>query len=347
MTSNTETMAQHVERLQRRGVIDMHFDMLMDLYEKRDRSGVLGSDYWPELSTGRMTVLGVAIYIEDRYLPEMGLRVALGQIARLYTEVAADPRFAICKSHADIEAAQKVGQIALLITMEGVEPLGTDLDMLRVFYELGVRSLGLTHVRRNMAGEGGVFAPRGSSPQGLTAFGRTLVHECERLGIILDLAHLNPAGVDDVLALTNKPVIISHSNPRRYYDMERHSSDENIRAVGKRGGVMGVNAVLVSANQAEATLDRYVDHIEYVLELAGIDGVGIGFDFFDFIHRNLSEKQKAELASKLTTPNVLPDLSTHAHAPNLTLRLVERGFRDADIEKILSGNWMRVFKELL
>ena len=347
MTSNTETLAQHVERLQRRGVIDMHFDMLMDLYEKRDRSGVLASDYWPEVSSGGMSVLGVTIYIEDRYLPEMGLRVALGQIARLYEEVAADPRFAICKSYAEIEAARLANQIALLITMEGIEPLGNDLDMLRVFYELGLRSLGLTHVRRNMAGEGGVFAPRGSSPQGLTAFGKALVQECERLGIMLDLAHLNPAGVDDVLALTKKPVIISHSNPRRYYDMERNSSDENIRAVGKRGGVMGVNAVLVSAVQAEATLDRYVDHIEYVMELAGVDGVGIGFDFFDFIHRNLSEKQKAEVAAKLTTPNVLTDLSTHAHAANLTRRLVERGYRDADIEKILSGNWLRVFKELL
>ena len=345
--TNSESLAQHVERLQRNGVVDMHFDMLMDLYEKRDRSGVLASDYFAEVSAGGMSVLGVAIYLEDRYLPEMGLRVAMGQIARLYEEVAADPRWTICRSYAEIEAARAAGKIALLITMEGVEPLGNDLNMLRVFYELGVRSVGITHVRRNMAGEGGVFAPRGSSPHGLTAFGRDVVQECERLGIIVDLAHLNPAGIDDVLAVAKKPVIISHSNPRHYYDMERNSTDAHIRAVGKRGGVMGLNAVLVSAVQSEATLDRYVDHIEYVMELAGVDGVGIGFDFFDFIHRNLTAKQKAEVAAKLTEPNVLPGLFTHAHAANLTLRLVERGYKDADIEKILSGNWLRVFKELL
>ena len=101
-----------------------------------------------------------------------GLRVGLDQIARLYAEAANSERFAICKSHAEILRARETGKIALLITMEGVEPLGTDLDLLRVFYELGVRVIGLTHARRNAAGDGGVFAPTGSSPEGLTAFGR-------------------------------------------------------------------------------------------------------------------------------------------------------------------------------
>ena len=121
------------------------------------------------------------------------MRVGLDQIARLYAEVENSERFAICKSHAEIVRAREAGKIALLITMEGVEPLGADLDFLRVFYELGVRVIGLTHARRNAAASGGVFAASGSSPEGLTAFGRDLVRECEALGMIIDLAHINPA----------------------------------------------------------------------------------------------------------------------------------------------------------
>ena len=105
---------------------------------------MLETEFLPELEAGNIGVVGVAIYIEDRYLPDAGLRVALDQIARLYAETQACPQCAICKSYRDIENALKEDKIALLITMEGAEPLGTDLNLLRVFYELGVRSIG-TH----------------------------------------------------------------------------------------------------------------------------------------------------------------------------------------------------------
>ncbi len=173
MTS--ETLDTRIAHLHRHGIVDMHFDMLMDLYEKRNRTGVLGTDYWPQLNAGNIGVVAAAIFLEDKYLPEMALRVALGQIARLYEEVAGDDRFAICRSYNEIVAARTANKIALIITMEGVEPLGKDLELLRAFYELGVRSIGLTHARRNMAGDGGVFAPHGSSQHGLTAFGQEVV----------------------------------------------------------------------------------------------------------------------------------------------------------------------------
>jgi len=342
--SQATSVEAHVDRLHQFGTVDMHFDLLMDLYEQRHRSHVLETDYLADLQAGGMGVLGVAIYLEDKYLPEMGLRVALGQVARLYAEVDQSSHFALCRKHSDIIAARQAGKIALLITMEGVEPLGTDINLLRVFYELGLRSLGLTHARRNMAGDGGVFAATGSSPQGLTDFGKEVVKTCETLGIILDLAHLNPAGVDDVLALTQRPLMISHTNPRAFYDIERNSSDDQIRVVGQRGGVVGVNAVLVSPRQEDSHLDRYVDHIEYVAELAGIDNIGIGFDFFEHIYRQWTAEQKAELEGRLTKVYFLPELSTHAQARNLTRKLIERGFNDSDIEKILYGNWLRLFK---
>jgi len=231
--------------------------------------------------------------------------------------------------------------------MEGVEPLGTDLNLLRVFYELGVRAIGLTHARRNAAGAGGVFAATGSSRDGLTAFGRDLVRECEALGVIVDLAHISPSGFEDILSITTKPPIVSHTNARKYYDIERNISDEQIKMIGERRGVIGINSVLVSPTKEESTLDRYIDHIEHIANLIGIDGVGIGFDFFEFIYRQWTESARKELAAKFTTPHFISDLRNHSHARNLTRHLIERGFSDEQIEKILRGNWLRVFKELL
>jgi membrane dipeptidase len=343
----TNSIEERIDRLHADGVVDLHFDMPMDLYEKRDRANVLAADYLPELEAGNIGVLGAAIYIEDRYLPEMGLRVALDQIARIYGEVTECARFAICKSFQEILDARKNRKIALLITMEGVEPLGTDLNLLPVFYELGVRAIGLTHARRNAAGDGGIFAPTGSPRDGLTAFGRDVVQACEALGVIVDLAHISPAGFDEILAITTKPPIISHTNARKYYDIERNITDEQIKMIGERHGVIGVNAVLVSPKEEESTLDRYIDHIEHVADLIGIDGVGIGFDFFEFIYRQWTDSARKELAAKFTTPHFIPDLSNHSHARNLTRRLIERGFSDENIERILCGNWMRIFNELL
>src|SRR6266480_3940849 len=106
MTSEKESIEQRIDRLHADGIIDLHFDLPMDLYEKRDRNNVLKAEFLPELEAGNISVIGVAIYIEDRYLPELGLRVALDQIARLYAEVEQTQRFAICKTFAEIEQAR-------------------------------------------------------------------------------------------------------------------------------------------------------------------------------------------------------------------------------------------------
>jgi len=343
----SESIDERVSRLHRQGVIDMHFDLPMDLYDKRERQNVLATDFVEDLRAGDIGVAGVALYLEDRYLPEMGLRRALDQIARLYLEVDAAPDFAICRSYREILEARQKNKIAFLLTMEGVEPLGNDLDLLRVFYELGLRSLCLTHVRRNAAGDGGLFAASGSPRDGLTPFGRDVIRECERLGIIIDLAHISPAGFDHIIEMTTRPVIISHTNARKYFDIERNVTVEQIRQIGERGGVIGVNAVLVSPKKEEATLDRYVDHIEHVRDLIGIDGVAIGFDFFEFIFRQWSVEEQVAFQNKFTHAHFVPELGKHSHSRNLTRRLIERGFTDDEIEKILFRNWMRVFEQWL
>jgi len=342
-----ESIEARIDRLHARGIVDLHFDLLLDLYQKRDRKNVLASEFLPQLKAGGIGVLGAAIYIEDRHLPAMALAVALDQIARLYAEADRSKHFAICKTYREIVRARATGKIAFLITMEGVEPLGTDLDLLRVFYELGVRAIGLTHARSNAAGHGGVFAPTGSSPNGLTSFGRDVVRECESLGVIVDLAHINPAGFEEILTVTSGPIIVSHTDTRSYYDIERNVSDEQIRMIGQRRGVIGVNAVLVSPRAKEATLDRYVDHIEHIVELIGIAGVGIGFDFLEFLYRQWPESEKRELAAKFTAPNFITGLTNHSHAQNLTRKLIERGFSDMEIEKVLFRNWMRIFEQIL
>jgi membrane dipeptidase len=294
-----------------------------------------------------MGVIGVAIFVEDRYLPDKAKGVAESQISLLQAEVDACPRFAICKSYGEIKKARELGRIALVVTMEGVEPLGDDLSELRRFYDLGVRSIGLTHARKNAAASGAIFAATGSPPDGLTPFGRDVVRECEALGMIIDLAHINAAGFKDVVDLTSKPLIVSHTNARKFNDIERNTSDDQIRMIGGRGGVIGINAVLVGPTQEESTVDRYIDHIEHVAGLIGIDGVGLGFDFFEFIYEQWPAEAKRKLAGRSTRPYFIADLKNHSHARNLTRRLIERGFSDDQIEKILFRNWMRIFEQQL
>jgi membrane dipeptidase len=342
-----KSIDERIDRLHSNGIVDLHFDLPMDLYEKRSKPNVLTSHYLPEFEAGNIGVIGAAVYVEDRYMPELGLRVALDQISRLYFEVEKTERFAICRTNDEIMKSRAAGKIALVITMEGAEPLGDDLNLLRVFYELGLRAICLTHARRNAAGSGGIFAPGGSPRDGLTAFGREVISECERLGIIVDLAHINPQGFEDIVGLTKKPLIVSHTNARKYYDIERNISDEQIKIVGQRDGVVGVNAILVSSNRDNATVDHYVDHIEHIINLIGVDGVGIGFDFCEYLFNQLPQNVVEELAAKLTRPHFIPDLTNHTHARNLTRKLIERGFKDEEIEKILFRNWMRIFETLL
>jgi len=342
--------AAGVNRRGRGGIVDLHFDLLLDLYEKRANKhepvGVLGREFWQGLHDGGIGVVGAAIFLDDRYLPELALRVAVDQVSLLHEEVAHDPRFVVCRDSAEIEAARADGRIGLLITMEGVEPLGSDIHLLRAFYELGVRCIGLTHVRRNLAGDGGLLASTGSSPQGLSRFGRTVVDACEELRILIDLAHLNPAGLDDVLERTHGPLVISHTNPRRFYDAERNSSDAQMQAVAERGGVVGISSVLLSPSAEGATAASFADQVLYVAELIGIDHVGLGFDFFDFIYRAMPPEQKAAFERDLATVHLPRDLLHHGDAPTVTRLLIERGFGEDDIAKVLRENWLRVLRSI-
>ena len=341
------TIDERVSQLHAGGLVDMHFDLPLGLFLSRPRRNVIATDFLPEFEAGDMTVLAVALYIEDRNLGAPALPVALEQVALLKMELEKTPRLALCRSFAEIEQARGEGRIALLLTMEGAEPLGEDLHLLSIFHELGLRALSFTHARVNAAAAGGIFAASGSPATGLTSFGRELVDECERLGILIDLAHINAAGFEEICARATKPLLASHTNARHFFDIERNISDEQIKMIAERGGVIGMNAILVSQRKEEATLDRYVDHIEYVASLIGIDGVGIGFDFCEFLWRQMPAEERKKMETRATRPHFLSDLGNHSQTRNLTRKLIERGFTDEQIEKLLRGNWLRLLRQCL
>ena len=143
--------------------------------------------------------------------------------------------------------------------------------------------------------------------------------------------------------MSGGPHIISHTNPRRFYDIERNSSDEQLKQIGERGGVVGLGALLLSPHPEEIHLDFYVDQIEYVVELIGLDGVGLGFDFFKFIYETLPPTERA----KLPEIPFMENFTDHSHTRQLTRKLLERGYTDDAIEKILYRNFFRIFQELL
>jgi len=165
------TVEEKISRLHRGGVIDLHFDLPLILFLSRPRRNIVATDFLPEFEAGDIGVLGVALYVEDQYVPDQSLRVALDQVALLKAELEATPRLALCKTFAEVEQTRVAGRIALLLTMEGAEPLGDDLDLLHIFHELGLRAISLTHARKNAAAAGGVFAASGSPSTGLTTFG--------------------------------------------------------------------------------------------------------------------------------------------------------------------------------
>ena len=150
-------------------VADAHNDILCNVLRKRNegRTKVIETDYLKDIKKGGVNLIICSLYVGDSYLPEMSLRIAMDQIAALYEEINESPgKFRLCRSAAEIKSAAKSGEIAFLLSFEGVEPLGLDLSLLRVFYELGVRGVGLVWSRRNYAGDGCSLKPREEGKRG-------------------------------------------------------------------------------------------------------------------------------------------------------------------------------------
>ena len=266
---------------------------------------------------------------------------------------------------ADIRRIVKAQKIAVFLTIEGGHTIDDDLRVLRMYYQLGIRSMTLTHSRNNNWADSAMDKPLHN---GLTDFGKEVVKEMNRLGMLVDVSHVSDKTFFDTLAVTTKPVIVSHSSMRALSDVPRNVSDEMLWALARNGGVVGISfgEGFVNPNDAEAlesaiktettaplltgralddyaaedvrtlfghrvkvaaTVEDVANHIDHAVKVAGIDHVGIGSDF-DGISG---------------PPNGLDDVSK---MPALIEVLLERGYTERDVKKILGENYLRVIREV-
>ena len=221
--------------------------------------------------------------------------------------------------------------LAAVLHLEGAEPIGPGLDELEVLHAAGVRSLGLVWSRPNAFATGVPFGFPGSPDQGpgLSGAGRELVQACAALGILVDLSHLNERGFWDVAELSPAPLVASHSGAHALCPSPRNLTDDQLRAIGESGGLVGINFHVGflradGAEDADTPLATVAAHAAHVAEIAGVDAVGLGSDF-----------------DGATMPAPLGDVTG---LPLLLDALRGAGFGDADIAKVADGNWRRVLR---
>lgn len=323
-------------------VVDTHCDTLKCLTPDftrikgsmwEDRSGVglgtkseLGHVDIPRLREGGVDCQVFAVSSERDRAPPYALRTALDMIGTFYSECERN-RDAIqpVTSYDEIMEAVRNGKVAAMLSIEGADVIEGRLSVLRTFYRLGVRMVGLVHSLRNPLADGVADArTRG----GLSELGVQVVEELDRLGVVIDVSHISDPGFWDVMDIAKRPVVASHSNSRSVCPHPRNMTDEMIQALAERGGVMGMNFAPSFVHSKEPSVETLVDHIDHIAGLVGPDHVGLGSDF-DGIP---------------STPRGLEDA---ARMPNITAELVRRGYSEEDVRKILGGNHLKLFRKVL
>jgi membrane dipeptidase len=340
--------AADADLTRRIGIADLHCDLPLALLKRRfdGDNGTLGTDWLPRLRAGGVSVVVCAVYIDAIFLPEGALRRAVQLVDALLEEIATCPdEIALARSQADVERITGEGKIAALLAFEGAEPLGLDLSALRLFHQLGLRMLSFAWMRRTFFGDG---AWENDSRGGLTRVGREAVREMNRLGIVVDVSHASDQTTWDVLETATGPVIASHSNARALVDHPRNLSDDMLRAIAASGGVVGAVAVAGYIDKDDPSVPRWVDHIEHLVDVAGIDHVAIGADFYeDFEALGATHDIPAWSATRGLGPLAVPGMSAWEDLPALTGELLRRGFGEAELRKIYRENFARVLRAVV
>jgi membrane dipeptidase len=230
----------------------------------------------------------------------------------------------------DAYRLQRDKRRAIFIGMENGYPVGTDLSLIQTYYELGARYITLCHWANNDICDAATD-PAGPEHNGLSEFGKQVVAEMNRLGMMVDISHVSDKTVLDVLEMSTAPIIASHSSARAVYEHPRNLPDELLKKIADKGGVVQATIEYVKAHASYErpelpTVAEFVDHIDHIVQVAGIDHVGIGTDF----------DGGGELA----------DCYDVSEMGNITRELVKRGYTARQIEKIWGGNLMHVFKEV-
>jgi membrane dipeptidase len=235
----------------------------------------------------------------------------------------------ICRNSADIAAAARDGTFAAVLHMEGCEAIDAELSALETFYAAGLRSLGPVWSRNNIFGHGVPFAYPMSpdTGPGLTEAGKRLVKACNRLGILIDLAHITEKGFWDVAELSDQPLVVSHSNAHAITPVARNLTDRQLDAIRERGGLVGLNFAVGmlrpdGREDADTPISHMIRHIDHLVERLGVDGVAIGSDF-----------------DGATIPAEIGDA---AGLQKLVEGLRGAGYGRDDIAKICRDNWLRV-----
>ena len=230
-------------------------------------------------------------------------------------------------------------KLAVLLGMEGLSPLGEDLEGIYTLYQLGFRQISLTWNEENAFATGA----RGDKDRGLTDLGKEAIRIMEDLGIILDVSHANDRSFWDIYKFATNPIIASHSNARALCPAPRNLADKQIKAIGESGGLVGINAFneFIHVDRDKRNVNYLINHIEHIVELIGIDHVAFGFDFFEYLEEDTSQ-------TFIEDPyRGTPGIEDISRAPNLIKELKERGFSEEDIEKISYRNFLRLMNRIL
>lgn len=267
-----------------------------------------------------------AAFIDPIYSPAYALKRAIQIIDKFYQQIDLYKEFVKpCYDYNDITDSLKDGKIGAVLTIEGGEALQGEISTLRMFFKLGVRSICLTWNNRNEIADGVSDSITGG---GLTPFGREVITEMNRLGMLIDLSHISEKGFWNVMELTASPVIVSHSNAKKICDHIRNLTDAQIEAVKLNGGVIGINFYpYFLSGTDKATLKDILMHIEHISGLIGTDYIGVGADF-DGIECTPSDVRGVEDITKVFN------------------ELLKLNYTQQDVEKIAGLNFLRLLKKL-
>lgn len=279
------------------------------------------------------------------YAPSHDFRFTVNFIANTYGYKYRDSKLKLALRAEDLKKAKREGKVLLMIGTQNASPIEHDIGLLPILYDLGLRAMGLTYNHRNLLGDGCLE----KANSGLSAFGAQVIEEMNKLGILIDLSHVGERTSLEAMDVSKDPVIFSHSAAIGLRNHWRNMTDEQIKACADSGGVIGIPSFPLILKDGQATMKDYLDHFDYIAKLVGVGHVGIGLDIPG--GRNVPEEIKSltpdlnrEEASR---PPVKPIVEDNSEFPNVPRALSERGYSDQDIEKIVGGNFMRVFERIL
>lgn len=279
---------------------------------------------------------------------------ALRVIAGWHRHIREDDRLLLAHSVADIEAAKAGGRAAVILHAQGGDLVENCVELVDAFKALGVGIIQMTYNEKNRIGDGAGER----TDAGLSHFGVKFVQRCNAVGVVVDCSHTGSRTTLDAMSVSERPVVFSHANPKAVHDSPRNITDEQIRAVAATGGLTGiVGFPAFVSNDRPPSLDQLVDHMAYVAELVGIEHVALGIDYFlgqsgvadDVAAMREYEGRVAEgrwrRADYPPPPYAYPrGIEMPDRLPNLTERMLARGFTEREARAVLGLNWLRVLR---